>query len=113
MSKSVINYIYHIRDEVEYLLDNSSNLDFEKFLRNKTLQKAFIRSLEIIGEATKKLPFEFRRRYPEVKWKAMAGTRDKLIHDYFGVDLELVWDILINEIPLLQKQIREIIIKEK
>ena len=72
------------------------------------LNRAVIRSLEIIGEATKKLDDEFKNQYPHIEWKKMAGTRDKLIHDYFGVDYDIVWDIIENKLPDLQFFIEEI-----
>ena len=74
-----------------------------------TLVRAFSRSLEIIGEATKKLPKKFVQQYPEVNWKGMAGLRDKLIHDYFGIDFELVWDVIQNKIPELKLQVQEML----
>ena len=73
----------------------------ELFLRDETLKRAFVRSLEIIGEAVKQVPEVFRAKYPQVEWRKMAGTRDRLIHDYLGVDYELVWDIVENRsLPL-------------
>ena len=67
----------------------------ENFINDEVKSRAFIRSLEIIGEATKKLPKEFTMEYLENYWKSIAGMRDKLIHNYFGVDYEIVWDVLI------------------
>ena len=82
------------------------------FLADETLKRAFVRSLEIVGEAVKQIPEEFRLLYPQVEWRKMAGTRDRLIHDYLGVDYELVWDIVVNKIPGLRKAMEEIVESE-
>ena len=74
----------------------------------KTLQAVF-RNLEIIGEAVKNIPDEVRSRYPKVEWRLFAGLRDVLIHRYFGVDMEIVWDIVKKKLPSLQKQVRQIL----
>ena len=70
-----------------------------------TLQRAFVRSLEVIGEASKKVPDVFRAGHPDITWRAMAGMRDRLIHHYFGVDYEIVWDVVQNRIPELRRQV--------
>lgn len=101
MSFEPVDYVQHIVAEVEYLLEASAGVDATAFFGDATLQRAFIRSLEIIGAATKRLPAEFRARHPEVDWRGMAGMRDRLIHGSFGVDLELVWDVVLNRIPEL------------
>ena len=84
----------------------------ELFLHDETLKRAFVRSLEIIGEAVKQIPDDFRAKYTQVEWRKMAGTRDKLIHDYLGVDYELVWDIVQNKIPGLEAAMIEIVGRE-
>ena len=91
MSLSPHEYIRHIIDEIDYILSQISGTDFDSFLRDGTLKRAFVRSLEIIGEASKKLPEDVKARKPDIEWRKVTGMRDKLIHDYFGVDYTLVW----------------------
>jgi uncharacterized protein with HEPN domain len=87
-------------------------LSKEDFLNDETLKRAFVRSLEIIDEATKKNHPELRNKYPDVEWRAMAGMRDKLVHDYFGVDYDIVWDVVINKLPKLSQNIKRILQEE-
>jgi uncharacterized protein with HEPN domain len=109
MSFEPRDYLRHILVEANFLVDRSGNVTVEAFLADETLRRAFVRSLEIIGEAAKKVPEDFRTAYPEVEWRAMAGMRDRLIHNYFGVDFELVWDVVRNRIPELRRQIAAIL----
>ena len=109
MSKLPKEYLHHILDEASYLADSSKGLAQEQFATNLTLQKAFTRSLEIIGEAVKNLPEDFTEANREIDWKSIAGMRDRLIHHYFGVDYEIVWDVIKNEIPKLNKQVKKIL----
>ena len=102
-------FLIHILDEINYLLANSEKLEFQDFIGNETLKRSFVRSLEIIGEATKNLPKNFRNKYSQVQWKEIAGLRDILIHQYFGVDYMSVWDIAKNKIPKLKEQIEKIL----
>lgn len=111
MSFEPRDYLKHILVEADYLLGRSAGLTFDAFLADETVRRAFVRSLEIIGEAAKKVPEGFRASHPSVEWRAMAGMRDRLIHDYFGVDFELVWDVIRNRIPELREQIASILDK--
>ena len=107
--KPSINFCKHVLAEADYLLAASLAASLETFLADETLKRAFVRSLEIIGEAVTQISDDFRARYPQVEWRKMAGTRDKLIHDYLGVDYELVWDIVQNKIPALKKAMEKIV----
>ncbi len=98
---------------VFYILSVIDNdLSKDDFLQNETLKRAVVRSLEIIGEATKKIPADFKVKWGSIKWKNMAGMRDRLIHDYMGVNYSIVWDVVKNKIPELYDQIIEVIKKE-
>ncbi len=110
MSKNPIEYLRHIKDESAYIMSViSTEKTKEDFLADETLKRAVIRSLEIIGEATKKIPDDFRKQWESVEWKNMAGMRDRLIHDYMGVNYFIIWDVIKNKTPILHKQISEII----
>jgi uncharacterized protein with HEPN domain len=109
MSRSTRPYLQHILNETRYLTDRTRGLSKETFLRDETLQRAFVRSLEIIGEAAKQLPDDFRQQHSQLEWRAMAGMRDRLIHAYFGVDYDIVWDAVTRKIPLLQQEIERIL----
>ena len=110
MSKEPIDFVRHIQDECSYIISViETNISEDDFLADETLKRAVVRSLEIIGEATKKIPADFKVKWNSITWKYMAGMRDRLIHDYMGVNYSIVWDVAKNKIPELNKQIKEVL----
>jgi uncharacterized protein with HEPN domain len=109
MSFGPRDYLQHILAEADFLIEESRRMDAESFSRNEMARRAFVRSLEIIGEATKKIPAGFRESHPWVEWTAMAKTRDRLIHGYFNVDYSLLWDTVQDKVPRLREQIQAIL----
>src|SRR5688572_13758190 len=105
MSFAPREYLQHILVEADSLIGQSEGLTWPDFSGDETLRRAFVRSLEIIAEAAKKVPDDFRVRCPDLEWRSIAGMRDRLIHDYFGVDYELVWDVVQNRIPELRRRL--------
>ena len=112
MSPSAREYLQHMLDETTYILTSSVGLDKTEFVRDETLKRAYARSIEVIGEAVKQLPDWLRQKYDAIEWRAMAGMRDRLIHNYFGVDYDIVWDVVVNKIPALDAEIRLILKQE-
>lgn len=98
-------YLEHIRDSISRIVKYIQGVDEEGFMANDQLQDATIRQLQIIGEAAKRLSDETISRYPGVEWKDIAGMRDKLVHDYFGVDLAAVWDTVVLDLPKLKSEL--------
>jgi uncharacterized protein with HEPN domain len=105
VSLSPLEYIRHMLDEIDYILNRISNMDYESFVHNETLKRAFVRSVEVIGEASKKLPEDIKAMQPEVEWRKVSGMRDRLIHDYFGIDYTIVWDVVSNKLPDLREKL--------
>jgi len=109
MSFEPLEYLRHMLGEAEYLLHASAGLSKEEFLASETLRRAFVRSLEVIGEAARKVPENIRQQHPQVEWRAMTGMRDRLIHGYFGVDYDLVWDVVTHKLPALRGYLRQVL----
>ena len=109
MLASNLELVQHILVETTFILNHIENKSKDKFLNDQVLCRAVVRSIEIFGEASKKLDDEFKSIHHHIEWKKIAGTRDKLIHDYFGIDYDIVWDILENKIPDLDYFLRQLI----
>ena len=105
MSREDTVYLKHIRDAIARVEEYLQGVDEAEFRKSSLIQDAVIRQIEIIGEAVKRLSSQFRSSCPDIPWQDIAGMRDKLIHDYFGVDIEKVWITAQDDIPLLKRQI--------
>jgi uncharacterized protein with HEPN domain len=102
--KEPIIFVEHIIENIEDIENFTENVEKEDFLENKEKQNAIIRSLEIIGEAVKNISPKLKTKYKNIPWKEIAGTRDKITHHYFGVDLELIWKIIKENLSILKEQ---------
>lgn len=109
MSPSLPDFLQHILEECNYLLNATHGKTKDEVLVDETLRRAIVRSLEIIGEAVKKLDDDFRLQHPEIEWRKIAATRDVMIHHYFGIDYDIVWSIITDKIPDLQFFLEQII----
>ena len=105
MRKNPKIFLHHILESIEEIENHLRGISEQEFLKDTKTQDAVIRRIEIIGEAVKNLPSTFTKKYPEVEWREIAGMRDKLIHHYFGIDIEIVWEVVSRDIPKLKKQI--------
>ena len=112
MKREVGDYIQDIADAISKAMEFVESISYDEFIKDNKTIFAVIRALEIIGEAVKNIPEGFREKYPQIPWKDMAGMRDKLIHEYHGVRLDVVWETVKKEIPpfkpLFEKILREI-----
>ena len=113
MKRSIKLFLEDIIEYIELIEKSMEGCEKSKFLKDRDLQDATVRRLEIIGEATKNIPRNFRENYKMIEWKKIAGLRDIIIHAYFKVDLDIVWNIVKKNLPDLKKQIKEILEKEK
>ena len=109
MSRDISLYIKDILQNMSDAEEFIQGFSYDQFASDKKTLNAVMRSMEVIGEAAKKVPDEIRAKYPSVPWKEMAGMRDKLIHIYFGVDREAVWLVVKDRIPIIKPLIEQIL----
>lgn len=101
-----IEYLRHIKDEIDFLSAQCKDITINDLKNDPVLQRASLRSLEVIGEAVKNLSGRYEQEHPEIEWRKIAGFRDIIIHHYFGIDWNVVWDVIKNKVPDLDKTIR-------
>ena len=101
-------YLHHILDAIEDVENSLKNISMTEFKENKDKKDATVRRIEVIGEAVKNISKEFKQKHPQIEWKKIAGARDVMIHAYFSIDLNIVWEIAKKDLPTLKKQIEEI-----
>jgi len=108
MKKDTKIFLEHILESINLIEEYMQDKTKTEFLETKQLQDAVIRRIEIIGEAVKNIPDDIKEKYKDIPWRNIMGMRDILIHQYFGVDLELTWEVINNNIPELKKQISSV-----
>ena len=112
MSKrSVKCYLQDILDAIEKIKKYTAKVDYEMFSKNEMMIDAVLMNIAIIGESVKKIPEDVKEKYPDIPWKDIAGMRDKVIHDYFGVDVNIVWETIKKDVPELEQKIK-VMLKE-
>lgn len=108
MKKDPEVFLDHILESIDLIEDYSEGVNESEFIRSSSLQDMIVRRIEIIGEAVKNLPDDLKREHPQIPWRDIAGLRDIVVHQYFGLDLELIWDVVEKDIPQLKPEILRI-----
>jgi uncharacterized protein with HEPN domain len=109
MSNEFLDYIEDIIEAMDKAEIAIAGVDYDRFAADFMINFVVVRALEIVGEAAKRLPMSLRNQYPHIPWREMAGMRDRIIHGYDTVDLEVVWEVVTEDIPQVKPQLRQIL----
>lgn len=109
MKKDNLVYLKHILDSVNIILEDTKGLTFDSFMDSRLIVDSSIRHFQIIGEASKKISSEFKNQYPDFPFKKMAGMRDKLVHEYFDVKFDILWNTISSQLPKLKQELIKIL----
>ena len=102
-------FVEDILESIGLIEDYVKGMDFNEFKKDRKTIDAVVRNFEIIGEASRNIPEEIKNKYPDIDWKGMIGLRNRIAHEYFGVNLTIIWNILKNDLPLLKEKIKRIL----
>ncbi|HUD45035.1 MAG TPA: DUF86 domain-containing protein [Patescibacteria group bacterium] len=111
MKRDPLIYIHDMLESIEHIAEDTAGLTKDTFSQTRIIQQAVVRNIEIIGEASQHLPSEFKDRYPTIPWRQISATRNKIIHEYFGIKLDVIWKTIQEDLPDL-KQALDLILKE-
>jgi uncharacterized protein with HEPN domain len=112
MKRIYLDYLNDMLSSIQEIESFTIGVNYQKFIENRMLRNAVVRSLEVLGEASKGIPDEIREKYSQIPWKRISGMRDKLIHNYFGVDYEMVWNVVIERLPEIKSPLESILKEE-
>ncbi|MDB5207968.1 MAG: hypothetical protein JWR72_3043 [Flavisolibacter sp.] len=106
---SDLDRLYHIKEAIQFILSETEGITDDDFYRAEVLKRAVVRDLEVIGEASNSISDELKQRYPEVQWRQIIATRHRIIHEYFHVSYVAVWEIIKNDLPILEEQVNKML----
>ncbi|MDR4498504.1 MAG: DUF86 domain-containing protein [Candidatus Scalindua sp.] len=107
--RQILDYLNDILESIADIKEFVRELSYENFIEDKKTIKAVIRSLEVIGETANKIPVDIKKRYPEIPWQEIIDMRNKLIHEYFGIDIDIIWQTLEDDLNPLEETARRIL----
>jgi uncharacterized protein with HEPN domain len=109
MKKNDTVYLQHILEAIGQIETYTTGVSYKQFLQERLLQDGVVRQLEIIGEASRNLSSDFRDRHPKIPWRQIIGLRNRVIHAYFEINLDIIWEVVLNDLPNLKKELENLV----